>query len=138
MASLTALEGQRDKDEAGLTFPVIDRDGYTPMFARDGTTPATFTVYGSESRTFKKRRAEMYREIAKSGEELDVDTIRVYEASCAMKSWTGWDAGDEPLPCTIPNVRALLTFDFLRVQVESHARKGADFFAAASSASAAG
>jgi hypothetical protein len=126
MASLKDLEGLKAKDEAGYAAEMHWRDG-AKWLAADGKTPVTFTVYGSEAPTYLKRRADVYRELSAAEENVDGDTLSAFVAACAIKSWSGIEE-----PFSVENARALMAFEFLRVQVERRSTKGADFFGAAS------
>lgn len=124
MASLKQVQDQREKDEAGYPVEMLWRNRM-PWLSSDGKTPVTFTVYGSEAPTYLKLRGEMYREAAKTGEELDDNTALARIAACAIKGWAGIDE-----PCTVENARAMMSFEFLRLQVERASTRGADFFGA--------
>lgn len=132
MASIKELQGLKPKDEEGYRVEMHWRDR-AKWLASDGKTPVAFVVYGSEAPTYLKRRAEVYRELSAGEESVDGDTISAFVAACAIKSWDGIDE-----PCTAENARALMAFEFLRVQVERASTRGADFFGGASPASASG
>lgn len=126
MASLKELQGLKAKDEDGYPVAMHWRDR-AKWLAADGKTPVTFTVYGSEAPTYLKRRAEVYRELSTAEENVDGDTLAAFVAACALKAWDGLEE-----PFTPENARALMAFEFLRVQVERGSTRGADFFGAAS------
>ena len=132
MASIKDLEGLKAKDEAGYPATMHWRDG-AKWLAADGKTPVTFTVYGSEAPTYIQRRADVYRELSAAEEKTDSDTLSAFVSACAIKSWSGIEE-----PYSMENARALMAFEFLRVQVERRSTKGADFFAAGSPASVSG
>lgn len=132
MASIKDLDGIKEKDEQGYEVQVYWRDNAL-WLSEAGGTPVTFTVYGSESPTYLKRRSETYRELAKTEVQPDSQTLAAFIAACAVKGWSGIEE-----PCTPENARALMAFEFLRMQVENVSARGKGFFAAASPDSASG
>ena len=132
MASLKDLDGLKAKDEQGYTVEMLWRDR-ARWLASDGTTPVTFTVYGSEAPTYLKRRADMYRELSRVETQPDHETLAAHITACAIKSWDGIEE-----PCTPENARAMMAFEFLRMQVERASTRGVDFFGGGSPDSAGG
>jgi hypothetical protein len=132
VASIKDLQDLKAKDEAGYSVEMYWRDR-AKWLASDGKTPVTFTVYGSEAPTYLKRRTELYRELSKTEDTTDSETLQAFVVACAIKSWSGIEE-----PFSLENARALMAFEFLRIQVERASTRGADFFGDASPGSVSG
>lgn len=124
MASLKKVMAIAQEDEAALAVVIRDRDG-NPYRAKDGT-PSTISTLGSESPQYKKLRDQAMKQCGLEGASEEDTAIAVTAA--AVTAWHGWDDDGAELPSSPENVRALLTLDHIRSQVDGGAMRRSRFF----------
>lgn len=138
MADITQVREQVAQDEEVIDIPIVQKNG-EPFLAKDGTTPATIGVVGSESKRYIAERDRQTKQLIRQNRrrggntETTPDELRanrVAMAAAAVVRWNGWESNGEPWPCEPENVKALLgsSADILE-QVEDGIERHARFFA---------
>lgn len=138
---LAASRAQIQREEEGITFPVLDRDG-TPLTY--GDQPVTLTVRGAEAPTFRRMADDFQRRfygerlqgitdpeerreaIAEAAAERAVEFDRQVRAPNIL-AWYGFVENGEPVELTPERALQLIETPFLRSQIMT-AQEAPEFF----------
>ncbi len=130
MADIEQVLEQVQQDQTAIAVPILQRDG-KPYPAADGS-PATISVIGSESPSYRQKRDAFYRARAKELSEPNQNADRIAVAALGVTDWKGWSTNGTPLECTPENVHRLLGLEHILVQVEAALDRRGSFFSAVS------
>ena len=130
MADINAIQTEIAQDEVAHAISIMKKDG-SPYLARDGKTPCTIDVLGSDAHPVKLARDSATRRLLRGRrikmEPADLRANRVAIAVSAITGWSGWDAGDTGFPFTPENAILMLGADHILEQVEAGITDHSDF-----------
>jgi hypothetical protein len=135
MASINDVRASVSQHNTAVKVQI--RDGREQWYHGLDGEPSTISVVGKESEAIAAWE-DAAKQRVRDGVDIDevYDEVSVLVAS--VTDWSGWDDGENPIPCTPDNVRALLTHPEARHilrQVQRAVNNHHDFFGAASSGS---
>lgn len=139
------VRANRAKQEEGVTFPLLDRDGKQRLYNGE---PVTLTVRGSHSKTFREMVVEFERTYYAEATSIEdpVERDAAFEAAVKEKArafdmrvrapniigWYGFVQDGEPVDLTIEFAQELMDTPDAAAQVRAAQERPERFFAEAS------
>ena len=115
------LEQAREAHEVPTVVEVINPETGDPILDDDGE-PSWLAVIGEEANAVRAAMTKVSARLVAEGKmELEIDElleVRREKAVAAVVDWGGWTIEGEEAKCTEDNVRRLMAFNWVMVQVE--------------------